>query len=158
MKCQWGDCTAEIEPDDFKEHTTEHIKQGTELICQWKGCTRNGEIFGNKYTLQAHMRIHSGDKPFRCSLCGSNFSRMDALNKHQKRHEEEERRMKGMLGKLLSTYTARKAEEETIRFLLGERQFEVDCLRLLSDELLKKVPKKEEKGPDMFNFHYMNGN
>lgn len=39
--------------------------------------------------LQRHNRTHTGEKRFGCSICGKRFMRSDHLNKHGKIHEKE---------------------------------------------------------------------
>ena len=33
-----------------------------------------------------HSRLHSGVRPYKCNLCGQEFSRSDHLNTHQRTH------------------------------------------------------------------------
>lgn len=53
-----------------------------------KICEHCGKSFRREPNLQAHLRIHSGEKPFVChiSACGFTCSTKSLLNVHQKRH------------------------------------------------------------------------
>jgi KRAB domain-containing zinc finger protein len=37
-------------------------------------------------SLQKHIRTHTGDKPYKCDVCGIGLSRNDNLQKHIKTH------------------------------------------------------------------------
>lgn len=41
----------------------------------------------NKTRVVAHMRLHSGDKPFRCCICSRAFKLPSVLRKHMKTHD-----------------------------------------------------------------------
>jgi hypothetical protein len=47
-----------------------------------------GWRFARSDELSRHMRKHTGDKPFECKLCDRAFSRSDHLALHMKRHME----------------------------------------------------------------------
>jgi KRAB domain-containing zinc finger protein len=36
--------------------------------------------------LQTHNKTHTGDKPYKCDICGKLFSKNDSLQTHIRRH------------------------------------------------------------------------
>jgi hypothetical protein len=72
--CKWDGCPAgDLENmDKLVEHLHEehiHARQ-KKYSCEWGDCNRKGIPHASGYALRAHMRSHTREKPFYCSLPG----------------------------------------------------------------------------------------
>lgn len=62
-----------------KYHTGKNLHK-----CLKPGC---GKVFSEAKGLQVHLRSHSRENPFACSVCGHRFNQEANLKKHQKLHD-----------------------------------------------------------------------
>lgn len=57
-----------------KNHESSHVKKATCEVC--------GKQFVHKHSLERHSIVHTGEKPYQCSICGLRVSQSSALKRH----------------------------------------------------------------------------
>ncbi|QLG72134.1 hypothetical protein HG535_0C04880 [Zygotorulaspora mrakii] len=89
LQCRWGTCR---ETFDSAEALTNHLEQvhltrgKSEYQCHWEGCSKR---FTQRQKLVRHLKVHSGYKPYKCSVCAKCFSSDDTLTQHMRIHSGE---------------------------------------------------------------------
>lgn len=94
--CKWSDemtdgrpCGVNLTTNDFLVahlHDDHLGNRKAKYTCEWDDCQRKGILQTSRFALVAHLRSHTGEKPFYCSVpeCDKSFTRSDALAKHMR--------------------------------------------------------------------------
>nr|XP_032657706.1 zinc finger protein GLIS3 isoform X2 [Chelonoidis abingdonii] len=107
--CRWIDCSALY---DQQEELVRHIekvhidqRKGEDFTCFWAGCPRRYKPFNARYKLLIHMRVHSGEKPNKCTKpyacqipgCTKRYTDPSSLRKHVKAHSSKDQQTRKKL-------------------------------------------------------------
>lgn len=72
--CLWVHCTAQAPSlDQLMTHICDnHIGSGkATYFCEWQDCARNKKPFMKRHKMHNHMRTHTGERPFVCTVIGN---------------------------------------------------------------------------------------
>lgn len=69
-------------------------------------CDICNELYSRKDNLRAHQRVHSGEKPFKCSYCGIYFRWMGAWRSHESLHKRRHHNLMDDQGAVQTTNDA----------------------------------------------------
>ncbi|XGW15904.1 hypothetical protein V3C99_001393 [Haemonchus contortus] len=98
IRCEWINETGKdcgmmfATSSQVAAHVSQHhigFIEMTAHVCLWRNCDRVGKPFKAKYKLVNHIRVHTGEKPFRCEQCNREFARSENLKIHVRTHTKE---------------------------------------------------------------------
>ncbi|KAH8382390.1 hypothetical protein KR009_003309 [Drosophila setifemur] len=88
-------------------------------------CSICSKGFKDKYSVNVHIRTHTGEKPFACSLCGKSFRQKAHLAKHYQTHMTQKNNgslIKGGSGKHPRSSSGPSTAAATAAAALNQRQ------------------------------------
>lgn len=83
-------CALELPNDhDLTVHIRSHNSQNVRgQVAAPNSCTICGKTLSSQSSLDRHMLVHSGERPFRCKICDMSFTTNGNMHRHARIHEK----------------------------------------------------------------------
>ncbi|CAL1532376.1 unnamed protein product [Lymnaea stagnalis] len=130
-------CSLELSNDhELTVHIRSHNQTGQQSIPNT--CTICRKTLSSQSSLDRHMLVHSGERPFKCKICDMSFTTNGNMHRHARIHEKnglttpksQNRKTSPKRERLL--VPAEKAPEGSLT--VGQAQFNSDELRILKSQ------------------------
>uniref|UniRef100_A0A9J2PCN6 C2H2-type domain-containing protein n=2 Tax=Ascaris TaxID=6251 RepID=A0A9J2PCN6_ASCLU len=110
--CEWSGCEwSGTSIDALCAHITEvHLVKGNNK-CSWRHCPRP-KPFPYRYQLERHLRMHTHQQPFSCSICLRSFASRERLSLHTRVLHNKQRAVRcKFCEKMFGTSADRRSHE-----------------------------------------------